>query len=307
MGGLEKRVFNESRWMEEKGHTIVIAAPPNTPLSRKAISRKWQYFPVQFTSRTMLKDFLTLKKLYVKIKPDILNTHGNSDSKVALAAAYQSPIPCSILSRHISADVSPTWYNKLLYQKLCTHIFTTADYTTLHLKIALELDGNKVITIPSGINPPVPLPDRDSSINALTKELKVAPDAKFIGYVGRVSIDKGVMDIINGFISVAEKIPGYHLVIVGDGEKGFLDDLDSSSRALIRKHSSIIHFTGFRENTWPYYSAFDCKLLASREVEGISQSILEAMFSLCPVAASRVGGNMDIISHGESGILFSGR
>ena len=312
-GGLEKRIYNESCWMEKKGHKIIIAAPKNTPLINKALNMGWACMNIEFTPGSMLKDFLILKKLYRKLKPDILNTHGNTDSKVALPAAWASNIRCTILSRHISADVNSSWYNKLLYHKLCRYIFTTADYTTEHLISNFNIHDNRIFTVPSGITPPNSFSDHETAKKELSCELNISSDSKFIGFVGRVSADKGIMHIINAFLSTADKIPKHHLVIVGDGEKNFLDNIktffDLPDNNIDQypnggKHRNRIHFTGFQENTWPYYRAFDCNLLASTEVEGISQSLLEAMYARCPVAASRIGGSTDIIKHGHTGLLF---
>ncbi|MBF0468626.1 MAG: glycosyltransferase family 4 protein [Desulfamplus sp.] len=312
----EKRIYNESCQMAKKGHKIIIAAPEETPLMIKCKKRGFKCFSIEFTARSAFKDYFALKRIYKKFKPDVLNTHGNTDSKIALAAAWKIGIPCTILSRHISADVKPSWYNKFLYNNLCRYVFTTADYTTNHLISNLGIDPGRIFTLPSGISPPQDLQDHDSARIALAAELNsrpglllpVTPESRFIGFAGRVSEDKGVDCIIKAFLLIADKVPGYHLVIVGQldtsSQKGiaFIDQL----KAIINqgRYKDFIHFTGFKENTWPYYRAFDCKILASKEVEGISQSLLEAMYAKCPVAGSRIGGTSDIIKDGETGLLF---
>jgi len=341
-GGLEKRVYNESCQMAEKGHKLIIAAPANTPLMVKCLNRGFQCLPIEFTVKSALKDYFALKRLYSKLKPDVLNTHGNTDSKIALAAAWNmqaikgknkniritsglskqewiidkssinSTIPCTILSRHVSADVKPSWYNRLLYNRLCKYVFTTADYTTNHLISNLDMDPERIFTLPSGIIPPAEMPERNTARHNLAAELttSLSPEAKhqinahsrFIGFVGRVSQDKGVDAIIKAFLLIAEKLPDYHLVIVGQGDNKFVDEMKKLVKQT--RHSESIHFTGFKENTWPYYRAFDCNILASQEVEGISQSLLEAMYAKCPVAGSKIGGTCDIIRDGETGLLF---
>ena len=338
-GGLERRIFNESCWMAEHGHCIIIAAPPNTPLAEKAQNRcfepnPWQYLPINFTNKSMGKDFFKLITHYKKRRPDVLNTHGNIDSKVALSAAkafslmVKKEIPCKILSRHISAHVKPTWYNKTLYGTLCDHIFTTADYTSKHLIATLNLDRNKVYTMPSGIAPMNHLPDRKIARKKLASDLGLAQDSHFIGFVGRVSPDKGVSDIVLAFLKIAHIFKHHHLVIVGDGEKEYLAKLqkiihqDGTEHLKMPDQSTIkktrtqskkqdanlkdrIHFIGFHENIWPFIRAFDCKILATaKQFEGISQALLEAMFARCPVIASAYGGTPEIVRHAETGFLF---
>ncbi|MBF0112867.1 MAG: glycosyltransferase family 4 protein [Desulfamplus sp.] len=310
-GGLEKRIYNESCKMAEMGHTMVIVAPKNSPLILRCSKLSDMGFitvPMGFTPKSAIKDYFALKRLYKKLKPNVLNTHGNIDSKVALLAAFgqNPPIFCKILSRHISAHVKPSWYNKILYNRLCSVIFTTADYTTAHLIKSLNIAPNRVFTMPSGVVLPDKLPTKDEARAELLKELNldsnIDSNLRFIGFVGRVSEDKGVGTIIEAFLSIAEKIPNYHLVFVGKAEAKYIESLKEIINQSL--HKNKIHFIGFKEDTWGYYRAFDCKILASKEVEGISQSLLEAMYARCPVAASKIGGNCNIIKDGQTGLIF---
>ena len=52
-----------------------------------------------------------------------------------------------------------------------------------------------------------------------------------------------------------------------------------------------------------YYKLFDIKVLAST-MEGLSQSLLEAMALGVPVVATAFAGNLDLIDDGENGLLF---
>jgi len=306
-GGLEKRIFNESLWMAQKGHTIIIVAPAKTPLFNKAKEYGFKTCAVEFKRIGMIKDYHFLKNLFINENPDIVNTHGNEDSQVGLLAACRAKIGCRILSRHISAHVNKSWYNKLLYQKLATYIFTTADYTTNHLTTVFKLTGKQIFSMPSGILLPGTLLSKDEARNNLTMELGLDPDTRFLGFVGRISPTKGIDTIIIAFQKIAKKIPGHNLVIIGDSTKEYIDSLWAlADRMQIKER---IHIMGPKDNVWPYYRAFDCKILASRSkggipFEGIPQAILEAMYCSCPVIGSKSGGIPDIIEHDKTGLLF---
>jgi len=306
-GGLEKRIFNESVWMAQKGHTIIIAAPDNTPLFNRAKEYGFKTIAIEFKRTGMIKDYKRLKTLFINEKPDIVNTHGNEDSLIGLWAARNARIGCRILSRHISAHVSKSWYNKRLYKKLATYIFTTADYTTNHLKAVFKLNGKQIFSMPSGIIPPGTLPSKAAARNDLAIELGVDPETRFLGFVGRVSEAKGVDTIFNAFQKIAAKISGHDLVIVGDSTEAYIDSLwDLADRLKIRER---IHILGPKEDVWSYYRAFDCKILASRgkrgiPFEGVPQALLEAMYCSCPVVGSKSGGIPDIIEHEKTGLLF---
>jgi len=62
----------------------------------------------------------------------------------------------------------------------------------------------------------------------------------------------------------------------------------------------------FRPDVLPFYRLFDVVVLPSR-AEGLSQALLEAMALGLPVVASRAGGNVDLVSHEEDGLLVAPR
>lgn len=306
-GGLEKRIFNESVWMEKHGHKVIIAAPDDTPLFKRAKARGIRVYPVEFRRLSVGKDYRQLKRILYNEKPWIINTHGNKDSKLALFAAKRAQVPLRILSRHISAHIRKSWYNKILYKKLCHYVFTTADYTTRHIRRTFKLKQMRVFSMPSGIVLPDPLPDHDDARLGLIRDLALSTDTRFIGFIGRVSEDKGVANLLKGYKKGLHKLSGYHLVIVGDGTPKYMQSLEQLAQKLDIK--DVVHFAGFTDDVWKYYRALDCKVLPSQNIrgipfEGVPQSLLEAMICECPVIGSNSGGIPDIITHEETGLLF---
>jgi glycosyltransferase involved in cell wall biosynthesis len=305
-GGLERRIFNESVWMENRGHKVVIVAPKGTPIFRRAQEHGFRVYDVSFKGLNKIKDHGRLKKIFRDEQPHILNTHGNTDSKIALLAARKTGVPCRILSRHISAHVRNTWYNKKIYKQLSHFIFTTAGYTTRHLQQVFKLKGMEIFSMPSGIIEPETLMPKEDARKALAEELCLDPGTRFIGFSGRVSSDKGVGTIIEALKHIRAEIP-HHIAIVGAGIPSYLAELKALAQSL--GIEDRVHFTGFKEEVWPYYRAFDCKVLASINkdgipFEGVPQALLEAMYSSCPVIGSKSGGISDIITHEKTGLLF---
>jgi len=299
-GGLEKRVLNESLWMADKGHQVIIIAPENTPLLQRAKGHGIKLYPMSFKRLSALSDYSRLIHIFNQEKPHIVNTHGNTDSKIGLPAAKKTHIPCRILSRHISTPVRNSWYNRLLYKKLSHYTFTTADYTKRHLQDVFNLSDQQVCSIPSGIVEPATLQPKDEERCVMATKLNLNPCTRFIGFAGRVSQDKGVDTLLKGFQKATSHIP-HHLVIAGTGEPSFLRRMSELTRIL--NIENRVHFIGFQENIWPFYRSLDCKILPSI-FEGIPQVLIEAMYALCPVIGSRTGGIADIISHNETGLLF---
>jgi len=306
-GGLEKRIFNEAVWMRDNGHDIIVAAPRNTPLFRHSRRNGFRTYGIDFKKSQTISDYRFLRRLFANEQPDIINTHGNEDSRIALLAAYRAKIGCRILSRHISSHVRNSWYNRLIYKTYATYIFTTANYTTEHLKNKFNLNDRQVFSMPSGIIPPPALIPRNQARHQLIRELGLDPDTRFIGFVGRVSRAKGVETLLKAFQRIAPDNPQLHLVLTGDSSPEYFELLAQMAQAL--GLGERIHFTGPRKEVWDCYRALDCKILASMDkdgspFEGVPQALLEAMYCECPVIGAVSGGIPDIIEHEKTGLLF---
>ncbi len=305
-GQLEKRILNESLWMADKGHQMIIVAPEGTPLFKRAKGFGFRLYPMTFRRLAAIANYKSLIRIFENEQPQILNTHGDADSKIALAAGRKTNIPLRILSRHISAHVRNSWHNRRLHKKLSHYTFTTADYTRHHLQKVFKLSDMEIFSIPSGIIEPTYLPPKEEARQTLANELGLDLSTRFMGFAGKVSQNKGVDILLKGFAKAMPHIP-HHLAIAGKGEPAFQEHLSGLSRDL--GIDGRVHFLGFKEDIWPFYPALDCHILASRDhdsivFEGIPQALLEAMYAACPVIGSRTQGITDIIIPDETGLLF---
>jgi glycosyltransferase involved in cell wall biosynthesis len=112
-------------------------------------------------------------------------------------------------------------------------------------------------------------------------------------YVGRLSREKNV----GSLIAAAEKIPDAVFVVVGDGpEAGRLRQL--------AKGLPNVKFVGHVEHSkaLEYIAGSDVFALPSI-AEGLSTALLEAMSLKTPVVATSVGGNIELVENGVTGLL----
>ena len=120
-----------------------------------------------------------------------------------------------------------------------------------------------------------------------------------IGVVCAMRPEKGLPTLLDAFARVRSLRPGLRLVLVGGGS--MLPELESQSRRLgIAAQTLFQPFTGQVED---WLRSVDIFVLPSLS-EALSNSLMEAMACGCAVAASRVGGNPELVEDHRTGLLF---
>ena len=133
--------------------------------------------------------------------------------------------------------------------------------------------------------------------NILRKELSYGVNDIVILYLGRLTRDKGILDLVIAFSQAHRKIPSIKLLMVGSDE----DDLLKSLKKQVLKDS--MHYFGFTNTPEKYIAASDILCLPSYR-EGFGGVVIEAAAAGIPAVGSRIYGLIDAIAENESGLLF---
>jgi len=123
-----------------------------------------------------------------------------------------------------------------------------------------------------------------------------------IGIVCALRPEKGIDTLLEAFAVVHGERPGMKLAIVGSGP--CLADLHDRARELGILADCIFEPATGHVAEW--LQGIDIFVLPSVS-EALSNSLMEAMAAGCAVAASRVGGNPELVEHGRTGLLFTAR
>ena len=129
-------------------------------------------------------------------------------------------------------------------------------------------------------------------------EWGVAPDAVVFLYLGRLTVDKGLLDLARAFADV----PGACLAMVGPDEEG----LTEAIRAACGGHAAQLRFAGYTGEPQSYMAASDVFVLPSYR-EGFGSTVIEAAACGLPAIATRIYGLTDAVVHGATGFLVPPR
>jgi glycosyltransferase involved in cell wall biosynthesis len=138
---------------------------------------------------------------------------------------------------------------------------------------------------------------------ALTKSearaiLGIGPAARAIGWIGRISPEKGPDVALEAFAALDPVADGLELHIIGEGR--LRGQLQARARELGIEGQVTWH--GAIENAATVFSAFDLFVLSSR-TEGTPMVLLEAISSGVPIVATSVGGVPDVVSEREAWLV----
>lgn len=124
-------------------------------------------------------------------------------------------------------------------------------------------------------------------------------DDLVVGCVGRLVALKNHHRMIDVMPELLRQHPTLKLVIIGDGPRAEALRSQVAERGL----QGQVVLAGQRQNVGALLGAFDVFALPS-QTEGLSIALLEACGSGLPVVATRVGGNVEIIQDGQTGLLI---
>lgn len=134
----------------------------------------------------------------------------------------------------------------------------------------------------------------------LRRQLGIPLQAPVLLFVGRLTRDKGIPELTKAFSQLVVRFPELRLLLVGCFEDG--DPLPLDTRRFLETHPQVV-FAGPVNDTASYYATADILVLPSHR-EGLPTVVLEAQAAGIPVVGASSTGIVDIVVHGETGLLF---
>ncbi len=141
--------------------------------------------------------------------------------------------------------------------------------------------------------------DENASIR---KNLGLSSESVKILFVGRITKDKGIMELVAALVRLTQMSKNVDLILVGPFEP-HLDPLPPSTLKIIQSHPNI-HTTGFQTHPEHYYGIADVFCLPSYR-EGFCTAVMEAAAMGLPTIGTRIPGLVDSVADGKTGILVT--
>ena len=132
----------------------------------------------------------------------------------------------------------------------------------------------------------------------LRSELRLSDGAIIALFLGRLTRDKGVLDLAKAFVRASTINPQLYLLIVGPDEEALTQKLQQ----IVMPCAGRVRFVGMTDRPEDYMAAADIFCLPSYR-EGFGSVIIEAAATGIPAIASRIYGLTDAVEDGKTGLL----
>lgn len=274
--GLERTHFDYTQYLKILGHDAEVV------IARGGRFRKeFQKLDVpvhRVKNKLGTLDFLAtlqIRKIIKETKADLVIAHNtNAITLGKLASAGLCPV--------IGVN-----YKQIVKQSFNCHSVVTINSDMKKRIISKGVNSDKIYVIPNSIEIPEKLPVKKRISKTIT-----------VGTVGKLSLNKGFIYLIEALDILKDKYDNIHLIIAGDGP-----DANDIKTAIDKKllHSKI-EFLGYVNDKDELFNRIDIFCLpAIKEAFGIV--LLEAALYKKPIITTDSAGPSDILTHQENAYL----
>jgi glycosyltransferase involved in cell wall biosynthesis len=300
------------RALHEAGFQVTLVSGPGELLDRIAVSEGVTAIAIPMEREVApLRDIVSLTRLWLllrRLKPDLTEFSTPKAGLLGNIAARLAGIPRRIyMLRGLKLDTAIGFKRRILLsaERLAARCaqFVLCNSASLRdealaLRIAPEI---KFILLGMGSSNGVDTERFVPGPDELRGSLGLSVDDFVVGFVGRLTRDKGVPELVEAFAAILVAEPRARLLLVGWFDAAE-DALPVAMRRSIEGHPRI-HCTGFVEDTAVYYRAMDVLVLPTWR-EGFPNVVLEASASGIPVVTTESTGSRDAVLAEVTGLLI---
>lgn len=300
------------RALRQAGFRVFVTASPGPLLDRVASGEGVE--AIGFGMRreiAPLADLVSLVRLWIllrRLRPDIVEFSTPKAGLLGSMAAWLCGIrPRVYMLRGLKLETTRGLKRYVLIraEKLAASCANVVLCNSASLRDrALELGlvpEEKLVLLGEGSSNGVDTVNYSPGQSDVRARLGIDSEAKVIGFVGRLTRDKGVPELVEAFETIVEAEPSARLLLVGEFDRSE-DSLGSELRSRIENHPQV-HVVGFVDDTTPYYRALDVLVLPTWR-EGFPNVVLEAEATGIPVVTTLATGSRDSVLPEVTGLLI---
>ncbi|HNS15217.1 MAG TPA: glycosyltransferase family 4 protein [Syntrophorhabdaceae bacterium] len=305
MVGHLKRLSNE--------YSITVAVNTDNTGFLKPYGLDVKVFPVRILRRPApASDVLALFRLYRFFKREGFDAVHSITPKAGLLsmfAAYLAGVPIRIhtFTGQVWATAKGTkrWFLKSmdkLIARCATHVLADSRSQLDFIISEGVVWGEKASVIGNGsicgVDSERFRPDPETR-KMVREQLSIPEDSILFLFLGRLTFDKGLLDLAGAFAKVCRSAENIHLLVAGPDEEGMKEKMLS----LCSEQPDRIHFYDFTDAPERFMAAADVFCMPSYR-EGFGIVVIEAGAAGVSSIGTRIYGVVDAIEDNVTGYLY---
>ena len=289
--GSTQSIFSLSRELARRGHRVVVGCPDGTLLKRLVMDAAPLLEHVSIDFRQSIHRLSReLASVISENRIDVVNSHATGDRRALTWLRWRRGLPQPfVVTRRTMPLTSPP--ELIAVGLTADRTIAVSNAVARALKHRLH-PGARLRVVPNGIEldriDAAPAPADVAAAHAALGDTDGRP------VIAVVARRKDQQVLLRALSEVKKAVVVAFVGIRQD------EELAAAQAAVPDRHRVI--YVPFTERPLPYYRLATIAALPSR-IEGLSQALLEAMALGVPVIASAAGGNPDLITEGQNGLL----
>jgi len=306
-GGLENGLVNLINHLPASDYRhMVVALTEITPFAQRVRAADVEFVSLNKAPGHALRLYPRLFRLMRQHRPAIVHTRNIAALEVVVPA-WAAGVPVRIHSEH-GRDVGDLdgsnrtlqrW--RKVYRPFVSHYVALSRDLAEYLVERVKVPSARVTQLYNGVDTVKFKPAAPGGESPRGWPFEGGPHW-IVGAVGRMQAVKNQTALVDAFLGLIERQPRLRerlrLVLVGDGPLR----QQCAARLAAAGAQNMAWLPGDRDDVASIMRSLDCFVLPSL-AEGISNTVLEAMASGLPVIATDVGGNADLVAHGQTGLI----
>ncbi|MGB3466836.1 MAG: glycosyltransferase family 4 protein [Cyclobacteriaceae bacterium] len=280
--------------LARRGHNVFLACRKESFIYELMKDSDVQIIPSVFKGKFDRSNMRHIREIVKTHNIDLINAQASLDRYSTIFARWFYKLDVKLVhTRRQKPESDGLWIQNWLYSKKTDKIVAVSEGVKEGL-VKLGIPATHVKVIHNG----TPKSKYENIDSAVTEELRqyygIRQGDKVIGCVSRKKKQLQILQALQ-YLDFPVK-----MIFIGIPEPPQFSEISSSY--------TVDHQVFFEGKIPPprvlsHYALFDINILAST-MEGLSQSLLEAMAMNVPVIATAASGNLDLIKDRENGLLF---
>ncbi len=306
------------QFMQQNGFDVLMISADGPELNEVIANEGCRHTVVPMTRKITplqdLKCLIQLIRIFKKEKPDIVHSHTPKAGLLGMLAAKFCGIKIRIhtvagmplmvekgfklqllsfiekLTYWAAGEVWPN--SNSLYRYIETHGF--ASVKKLRIISKGSTNGINISRFNQNVL-------EEKTIQQVKSSIQYESTFTYLLCIGRLVADKGIVELVHVFTVIQKQQPQLKLILVGDFESS-LDPLPGATLQAIQEHPGIIHIKWTQQVE--YFMHIANLFVFPSHREGFPNVLLQAGAMQLPIVCSRIPGNIDIVTHQQTGLIF---